>query len=237
MNRVVEDFHPIILPQLVPANGAKVGQDEQVTTIDEQRFVACIQKNPINVQILKLAPLLGVKDWWLTAGALFQTVWNVLEDKDPQSGIRDYDLFYFDNDTSYEAENAVILRARELFKELGVDVEVRNEARVHLWYEDHFGVPAVPFTSTSDAVDHFAAKTCCFAVTSDGSGALTTYAPHGYDDLFGRRVIPNPVLAPRDVYEVKTHRWSAEWPSLEVLPWPAVGREQEPAVPYEASAT
>lgn len=172
-------------------------------------------------QHLKLAPLLGVSDWWLTAGALFQTVWNVLEGKDPQAGIRDYDLFYFDEDTSYAAESAVILRARELFKDLGVDVEVRNEARVHVWYEEHFGVPAIPFTSTGDAVDHFAAKTCCFAVTSDEAGALRTYAPHGYDDLFARRIVPNPLLAPQDVYEAKTRRWRTEWPTLMVLPWPA----------------
>ncbi|AIY02781.1 hypothetical protein ART_3182 [Arthrobacter sp. PAMC 25486] len=191
-----------------------------MTTHGEQLFLAHIQKNPINRQILQLAPLLGVSDWWLTAGALFQTVWNVLDGRDPQAGIRDYDLFYFDDDTSYEAENAVIVRARELFKDLDADVEVRNEARVHLWYEEHFGVPAAPFTDTADAVDHFAAKTCCFAVTSDGLGNLTSYAPHGYEELFARRVVPNPVLAPREVYEMKTKRWSAEWPSLSVQPWP-----------------
>lgn len=197
-----------------------MGQDDPVTTSDEQLFLAQILKNPINGRILSLAPRLGVSDWWLTAGALFQTVWNVLEGKDPRAGIRDYDLFYFDKDTSYEAEDAVILRARELFRDLGVDVEVRNEARVHVWYEERFGVPAVPFTSTTDAVDHFAAKTCCFAVTSDEEGALTTYAPHGYDDLFARKIVPNPVLAPQDVYEAKTRRWKAEWPTLNVLPWP-----------------
>ena len=134
-------------------------QDDAVTIIDERHFLAYIHENPVNGQILQLAPLLGVHDWWLTAGALFQTVWNVLEGRDSRAGIKDYDLFYFDEDTSYEAENAVILRARELFRDLGVDVEVRNEARVHLWYEEHFGVPANPFTSTTDAVDHFAAKT------------------------------------------------------------------------------
>lgn len=202
-----------------------------MTTNDEQLFLAYIDKNPVNRQILNLAPLLGVSDWWLTAGALFQTVWNVLEGKNPRAGIRDYDLFYFDEDTSYEAENAVILRARELFKDLDVDVEVRNEARVHLWYEDHFGVPAIPFTSTADAIDHFAAKTCCFAVTSDRAGALTTYAPHGYDDLFARKVVPNPVLAPQAVYETKTKRWSAEWPSLTVLPWPTARSFNEVLVP------
>lgn len=191
-----------------------------MTTNDEQLFLAHILKNPVNGRILQLAPLLGVSDWWLTAGALFQTVWNVLEGRDPQAGIRDYDLFYFDEDTSYEAEHAVIVRAREVFQDLDVEVEVRNEARVHLWYEDHFGVPAVPFTGTTDAVDHFAAKTCCFAVTSDPAGNLSTYAPHGYADLFARRIVPNPVLAPREVYEAKTQRWLAQWPSLTVLPWP-----------------
>jgi hypothetical protein len=88
-------------------------------------------------------------------------------------------------------------------------------------------VPAIPFTSTTDAIDHFAAKTCCFAVTSDEAGALTTYAPHGYDDLFARKVVPNPVLAPQAVYETKTRRWSAQWPTLTVLPWPAASSLSE----------
>ncbi|MFK4299221.1 hypothetical protein ABH924_004402 [Arthrobacter sp. GAS37] len=203
-----------------------------MTAHDEQLFLAYILKNPINGQILSLGPLLGVSDWWLTAGALFQTVWNVLEGRDPRAGIRDYDLFYFDEETSYEAENAVILRARELFKDLGVDVEVRNEARVHVWYEEHFGVPAIPFTSTTDAVDQFAAKSCCFAVTSDDAGSLTTHAPHGYDDLFARKIVPNPVLAPREVYETKTRRWRTEWSTLTVLPWPTDGSfDERPLAP------
>ncbi|MEV7135293.1 hypothetical protein AB0N24_20705 [Arthrobacter sp. NPDC093128] len=53
----------------------------------------------------------------------------------------------------------------------------------------------MPFISTSDAIDHSGAKTCCFAVTADQDGGLTTYAPH--DDFFVRNVVPNPVLAPR----------------------------------------
>ncbi|MCD2099395.1 nucleotidyltransferase family protein [Rhodococcus rhodochrous] len=31
---------------------------------------------------------------------------------------------------------------------------------------------------------------------------------------------PNPVLAPREVYDVKARRWQAEWPRLTVVPWP-----------------
>ena len=187
---------------------------------DEQLFLKYVQENPINKQILQLAPQLGVSDWWLTAGALFQTVWNVLEGKDPQKGIRDYDFFYFDEDTSYEAEDAVIRRAQELFKDIDAEIEVRNEARVHIWYEKHFGIPAIPFLSSTDAIDHFAAKTCCFAVTTDKNGKTRVYAPHGYEDLFARRIIPNPVLAPREVYEAKIKRWLSTWPSLRAEPWP-----------------
>ncbi|QDY65379.1 nucleotidyltransferase family protein [Glutamicibacter halophytocola] len=191
-----------------------------VDTSGEKLFLTCVQANPINRQILQLAPQLGLSDWWLTAGALFQTVWNVLEGKDPQNGIRDYDFFYFDEDTSYEAEDAVIRRAKELFKDIDAEIEVRNEARVHIWYEEHFGVPAIPFASVTDAIDHFAAKTCCFAVTSDANGQISTYAPYGFADLFARRIIPNPVLAPRNVYEAKTKRWLSQWPSLTAEPWP-----------------
>ena len=45
-------------------------------------------------------------------------------------------------DLSSEAQDVVIERAAELFADLDVVVEVCNEARVHLWYEEHFGVPA-----------------------------------------------------------------------------------------------
>ena len=143
-------------------------------------------------------------------------------------GIQDYDLFYFDrSDESYAAEDAVIERAAALFAELteryGVRLEVRNEARVHLWYEQKFGVPGVSFTSTEDAIDHFAATTCCVGVRTGPDGGVTVYAPHGLADVFNLVVRPNPVLAPSEVYRRKAARWQAEWPALTVLPWPVTG--------------
>ena len=59
------------------------------------------------------------------------------------SDIRDYDLFYFDDsDLSWEAEDRAIRRCAALFADLGVTVELRNQARVHLWYEMRFGHPS-----------------------------------------------------------------------------------------------
>ncbi|WP_239077174.1 nucleotidyltransferase family protein [Actinocatenispora rupis] len=188
-------------------------------------FLAMVRRNPVSAAILDRGPDLGAPDWWLTAGAVFQTVWNCLADRDPTAGIRDYDVFYHDpTDLSYEAEDAVVRRADALFADLvaehGVTVEVRNEARVHLWYEQKFGVPCPEFADSADAIDHFAATTCCFGVTTDPDRTTRVYAPHGFGDLFARVVRPNPVLAPRSVYETKAARWQQEWPALTVLPWP-----------------
>ena len=186
---------------------------------DEERFLQFVLANPTVAAVLERAPQLGVDDWWLTAGVLFQSVWNGLTAREPVAGIRDADLFYFDPDTSWDAEDAVIRRGAELFADSAVPVEIRNEARVHLWYPEHFGVPAPPFRDSRDAIDHFAAVCCCYGVRAGRDGALEVYAPHGYADLFDLVVRPNRRLAPREVYESKTTRWRVEWPQLTVLPW------------------
>src|SRR5947209_436649 len=93
-------------------------------------FVAAALANPINRIILDRLQGLGLPDCWLVSGALFQTVWNVKTGRDPQYGIKDYDIFYFDPDTSYEAEDAAIGKAGDVFVDVGADIEVRNQARV-----------------------------------------------------------------------------------------------------------
>lgn len=114
----------------------------------------------------------------------------------------------------------MIRRVAALFADLDAVIEIRNEARVHLWYAERFGVSAVPFTGTRDAIDHFASTVCCVGVTRTG-GVDEVYAPHGFADLYAMRVRSNPRLAPREVYEAKTRRWLAEWPRLHVDPWPS----------------
>ena len=185
----------------------------------EERFLEIVLADPTVAAVLERAPTLGVGDWWLTAGVLFQTVWNSLTLRTSGTGIRDADFFYFDPDTSWEAEDAVIRAGAELFDGLPVPVEIRNEARVHLWYADRFGTPAPPFRDCADAIDSFAAVCCCYGVTVDSAGRPRVYAPHGYDDLFAMVVRPNRRLAPRHVYETKTQRWRETWPELTVLPW------------------
>jgi uncharacterized protein len=195
-----------------------------VSVPGEERFLEIVLADPTVAAILDRAPALGLADWWLTAGVLFQTVWNSLTGRPPGTGIRDADFFYFDPDTSWAAEDAVIRAGAALFDGMPVPVEIRNEARVHLWYADRFGTPAPPFRDCADAIDSFAAVCCCYGVTVDSAGRPRVYAPHGYDDLFAMVVRPNRRLAPRHVYETKTQRWHETWPELTVLPWEHAGQ-------------
>ena len=188
---------------------------------DEARFLDIVTADPMVRAVLERAPFLGLEDWWLTAGVLFQTVWNSLTGRPPGTGIRDADLFYFDEDTSWEAEDAAIRAGAELFADLPVPVEIRNEARVHLWYAERFGVPAPrPFRNTCEAVDAFAAVCCSVGLTAGEDGDPRVYAPYDYDDLFQLVLRPNPHSpAPRHLYETKAKRWVEHWPELTVLPW------------------
>ncbi len=211
------------------ARSRRIGEDvghRATHRNDVDRFLALVLRNPIVERVLAAAEAdahrAGLPGWYLTAGCLFQTVWNVLDGHDPGRGIKDYDLFYFDDrDLSWDAEDEVIRRwaALGLDADIGAEVEVRNEARVHLWYEQRFGVPCPRFRSSEDAISRFAATACCVGVHRE-DGVDTVWAPFGFDDLFGFVLRPNPVLAPRHVYEAKAARWQELWPRLEVLPWP-----------------
>ncbi|HEY4456713.1 MAG TPA: nucleotidyltransferase family protein [Pseudonocardiaceae bacterium] len=198
----------------------KIGQQ----TVAEQlaEFLAALRRNELLVEVMTRATELKLPGWYLTSGCLFQTVWNVVTDRPPTEGIKDYDLFYFDDtDLSWDAEDAVIKTGAQIFADLAVVVEIRNEARVHLWYEDHFGVACAPYDSTESAIDSFAATTCSLGVRRTAVGDWHVYAPHGFADVFNLVVRPNPAQAPRDVYETKTGRWQTQWPDLTVLPWPS----------------
>lgn len=138
----------------------------------EARFISVVLTNPINRAILERLPGLDMPDAWLVSGSLFQSVWNHLTNRSITHGIKDYDVFYFDDgDLSWEAEDDVIRRCAAAFSDLGAEIEVRNQARVHLWYEQHFGQPYEPLSSSCAGIDQFLHLTGMIGIrpTEDGS--------------------------------------------------------------------
>jgi len=170
-------------------------------------------------KILTSAPGLKLPNWYLGARCISQTVWNVLHEFSPGHGIKDYDLVYYDSgDLSFETEDNHIQQAKRLFRSIPVPVEVRNEARVHLWYPEKFGYPIDPYRSVEEAIASWPTTATCVGVKYVGKG-FHVYAPYGLDDLFAMLVRPNKALKKKQVYEDKVKRWSATWPKLRVTPW------------------
>jgi hypothetical protein len=137
--------------------------------MDKDEFLAATLRNPVNAAIAGELYRLELPDAWIASGCLVQTVWNVLTRRATDYGIDDYDIFYFDPDTSWRAEDAVIGKLQDSFAGRGVKVEVRNQARVHLWYPQKHGVPYPALRSSTDGIDRFLTK-----IPKSESAAATT---------------------------------------------------------------
>ena len=182
----------------------------------QDRFVADLLTNPNNRAILARWEALALPDGWLVAGCLFQTVWNLRDGRPPAADIKDYDLFYFDpDDLSAEAERRVQARADEVLGDLGITIEVANQARVHLWYEEDFGEPYQPLHSSRAGIERFLVPSTCVGVRPG-----EVYAPYGLEGLYQGVLAMNPLVPHRKLFEGKAASYQRRWPWL-TIQWPA----------------
>jgi len=125
----------------------------------EQRelFETIIRADPDLMRLLWILRALDLPGWRLVAGCLYQTVWNALSARPLGTGIKDYDVGYFDpSDLSWDAEDRIIRRVDDALGDFAGEVEVRNQARVHLWFEKRFGSPYAALSSTEEGIDRYA---------------------------------------------------------------------------------
>ncbi len=133
--------------------------------------------------------------------------------------MRDADLLYFDPDTSWDAEDAVI----------GATQRCSATCRCRRRYGTRRGYTSGTATAsarrrrrsgTVPAPSTPLRPCCSHGVTVDADLRPRVCTPYGYDDLFGLVVRPNRCTpASRHVYEAKAARWTTVWPELTVLPW------------------
>lgn len=133
-------------------------------------------------------------------------------------GIKDIDFVYFDNDLSEQKEDETKGEVERLFSEWPFKIDVKNQARVHLWYKDRFGYEIKPYRSLEEAINTWpTTATSLGARITDGEWQV--YAPFGLEDLFGMIVRPNKAQITKEIYENKVRRWKAHWDKLTIVEW------------------
>lgn len=188
----------------------------------EQRKVlaAMIRDEPVLMDVLRGLRDEALPQGMLVAGALYHMAWNRLVGRPGLETVNDFDVFYFDAaDLSYEAEDVVIRRLAARFAHLPIPVQVRNQARVHLWFERKFGAPFAPLHSAEEMLGRYAARAYAVAARLETDDRIAVMAPFGLDELFSFRVTPNHALQNRPLYDRKGAQLPAIWPQLRVEPW------------------
>lgn len=174
------------------------------------RFISDVLRNRNNALILERWDALCLPDGWLVAGCLFQTVWNHITGRAPDSQIKDYDIFYYNQaDLSAEAEQAVQRKAEDLFADLDITLELCNQARVHQWYEKHFGHPYPKLRDAKDGIDRFLITSTCV-----GINPREVYAPNGVSSIYEGVLSMNPLTPHQALYQKKASSYQQRWPWL-----------------------
>jgi hypothetical protein len=179
-----------------------------------------VRADPVVDLLLSRLAASGPPEWYVGAGAVAAAVWNRRFGKPPGCGVKDYDVVYFDPGDLGEEAEARVRATIAGWVPASVELDVTNEARVHLWYHEAFGRRIEPYRSIEAAIATWPTTATSIGVRLDGGGgAFSVCAPFGLDDLFAGVVRPNTALVSREVYEAKVARWRQVWPELTILPW------------------
>jgi hypothetical protein len=157
---------------------------------------------------------------YIAAGAVAQTVWNNIYGNDSEYGIGDLDLIYFNNDDLSESSEKQIYNdiSNEL-KHLQIKIDIKNQARVHLWYTSKFGYDISPVMSIEDGIDRFPTTATSIGINYNDFDKLYIYSPYGLDDLFSGVVRANKKQITEKIYYAKVNDWLKKWPKLQIIEW------------------
>lgn len=156
--------------------------------------------------------------WVVGAGVIRDLIWDHLHGFSERTPPNDIDVAYFDpSDLRRESEREY---ERRLALQRELPWDVKNQAAVHLWYQQRFGHSITPATSIMDAVGRFPETATAVAVHLERpSGRLTIVAPCGLEDLFGMRLRRNPTQVTDRYFRerVRAKGILERWPKVRVI--------------------
>lgn len=184
----------------------------------ERRLTELIVSCDWLMRALRAGREVGAPDWVVGAGAVRDLVFDHIHGvQSPPPRDVDY-AFYDPLDLSSEAESEIERALCALAP--GLPFEARNQARVHLWYEGHFGVPIEPCRSIEHAVSTWPETATAVACRLRRDDTVEVIAPLGLRDLFDGVLRRNPAQVTEEMFERRLLRrtdMSRRWPRVRVV--------------------
>lgn len=184
----------------------------------EARLAVLIRCSPVLMRALHAARAVDPPDWLIGAGVIRDRVWDHLHGFTRSAPAKDLDLAFFDpvslgGERERSVQSALTAQAPDLAW------DVTNQAAVHLWYPQVFGVEVDPLTSTSDAVATWPETATAIGIRLLADDTIHVVAPCGLDDLFALICRRNPRRATSEQYRrrVESKQIAKRWPRVKIL--------------------
>ena len=194
-------------------------------TIDEQyeTFISILTKNKNLMTVLDYIAKLELPNFYIAAGSVFQTIWNYYDEKDLNFGIKDIDVIYYNNsDLSVEKDLEYYNMINEYVKLNGFnyEVDVSNEARMHLWKMEHGqGENVEQYKNSEDAMSKWIATVHAIGITKVNDN-IKIYAPYGLSDIYSRTIRPIKHNGnSKELYNKKVVSWQNRFDNLNIIEW------------------
>ncbi|MBQ8681594.1 MAG: nucleotidyltransferase family protein [Bacilli bacterium] len=194
-------------------NGGNLPIKEQLDILEN-----ILRLNTKLISILEILEQDGIKNYYVGAGAINQTIFNYYHGFEIDYGIKDYDIVYYDEDVSYEKEDIIIKRLGKELDKLDICYDIKNQARVHIWYYEKYGIKRIPYTSVEDAIASWGATITCVGVRLENS-KLVVCAPYGLNDIFNMVIRPVKREFSKELYDERAERWMKKWSKLKKQEW------------------
>ena len=99
------------------------------------------------------------------------------------------------------------------------EIDVSNEARMHLWKQEKNGLSVNPYINSEDAIARWIATVHAIGVTKENN-FMKIYAPYGLTDIFSRTIRPIKHEGnSKKLYDKKVESWKARFNDLVIIEW------------------
>lgn len=196
----------------------------QYKRLDEQNetFISIIKQNHDLLIILDYLEKLKLPNFYIAAGAVFQTIWNYYDNRLINYGIKDIDIIFYDcNNLSKEYEDKLEKNIRNYLsqKNLHYDIDIHNEARIHLWKKENEIQNIDRYENSEDAINQWIATVQAIGITKINK-QIKVYAPYGLSDIFGKIIRPiKHKNNSKEIYNKKLINWQQRFDNLIIIDW------------------